>query len=125
MTIEASLVGDWAETYPKPGHLALILPLAFEGSGSLHALRLRVEGISKPLDWIGCWHNGALYPRPSALAVPVSVSCVFQGQGQHAPVYMVAIEGKSVWTWDVLGEFQLRPGVTRYVVRPGKAKQRT
>lgn len=129
MTIEAKLVGDWAEAYPKPGHLALILPLTLEGNGAVKDMRLRVEGISKPLSWVGCWYGGALLPRPASLGAPISVVCVFQGEGAHQPAYVVATQGKTAWTWDVLGEFVLRPGVARYVVRPnaptGKGQQRT
>ena len=121
MTIEARLVGDWAEAYPKPGHLALILPLALEGGGTVGDMRLRVEGISRPLAWVGCWYGGAFLARPASVKPPVSIVCVFQGEGVHQVSYRVTLEGAvgRTWrTWQTWGEFDLRPGVARYVVRP-------
>jgi len=125
MAIEASLVGDWAETYPAHGHLALILPLSFEGQGAIKDLRLRVEGISGPLAWSGCWHDGIALPRPPSMAAPVVARCIFQGTGQHSADYHITLEGKSGWTWQTWGEFDLRPGVARYVMRLDRVKQRT
>ena len=123
-TIEARLVGDWAETYPKRGHLALILPLALEGTGTIKDMRLRVEGVSRPLSWAGCWYGGTLVPRPAALTAPITVTCVFRGEAEHQPAYLVTLEGRTGWTWQAWAEVALRPGVARYVMRPGKAKTR-
>ena len=127
-TIEARLVGDWAETYPRPGHLALIIPLALEGDGTIGDMRLRVEGISRPLVWVGCWYNGEFVPRPAHVKPPLSIVCVFAGEGQHQAAYVATLEGAigRTWrTWQDWGEIALQPGVARYVVRPQGAKQRT
>ena len=121
MTIEARLVGDWAETYPGNAQIAFILPLAFEGPGIIKDLRLRVEGVHKPLAWVGCFDGLGLF-RPAPVTAPVTAQCIFRGAGQHAPDYQVRVEGKTGWTWQVWGEFELRPGVARYVMRPSKVK---
>lgn len=124
MTIEASLVGDWAETYPGNAQIAFILPLAFEGDGTIKDLRLRVEGFVRPLAWTGCF-DGLTMSRPAHVAAPIMLQCVFRGDGKHQPDYYVTLEGKTGWTWQTWGEFDLQPGVARYVVRPNRAKQRT
>lgn len=116
--VEVSLAGDWAETYPRKGHLALILPLAFEGVGTVKDLRLRVEGIHKPLGWAGCWHDGVLLPRPARLDAPIRAACVFRGEAEHRPLYLVTVEGRTGWTWQAWGEFTLRPGSARRILRP-------
>ena len=121
MTIEARLIGDWAEAYPQRGSLALVLPLALDGVGTVKAMRLRVEGIPTPLRWVGLWDGGAGLP----LTAPIAVRCVFVGPGQHQPDYRVTLEGKTGWTWQTWGEFELRPGVARYIVQPqAKSKAR-
>ena len=124
MTIEARLIGDWAEAYPGKGQLTLIMIVHLDGDGLVKDMRLRVEGVTKPLAWAGCYYGGRVVPVPGTLTAPNSVSCVFQGQGKHAPSYRATLEGKTGWAWQTWGEFELRPGVARYVVRPsqGKAK---
>jgi hypothetical protein len=120
MTIEARLIGDWAEAYPRKGHLALILPLALDGAATIKAMRLRVEGIPTPLRWVGLWDGASVVGSP--LTASVAARCVFVGAGQHQPAYHVTLEGKIGWAWQTWGEFELRPGVARYVMRPSKAK---
>ena len=124
MTIEASLVGDWAEAYPKRGSLALVLPLALDGAGEVKAMRLRVEGIPTPLRWVGLWDGKEIISLNflPPIETPASIYCVFVGPGQHQPDYRVTLEGKTGWTWQTWGEFELRPGVARYVMRPSKVK---
>ena len=121
-TIEATLIGDWAEAYPGRGQLTLIMIVHLDGDGPVKDMRLRVEGVTKPLAWAGCYYGGRVMSRPDHLAAPNNVSCVFQGQGKHAPSYHAALEGKTGWTWQTWGEFELRPGVARYVMRPSKVK---